>query len=84
MVQMRLSALLGERRWTQADVSRMTGIRAATINLYYHDMAEHLPIDHIDLLCEALHCQVSELIIYIPNETPRITKDRRGQPINHK
>lgn len=81
MVHIKLSTKLGELRWTQADISRMTGIRAATINTYYHDMAERIPMDHIDLLCDALHCDAGELIQYVPNEPSRITKDRRGKPV---
>ena len=32
MIRIQLSRLLGEKRLTQADISRMTGIRAGTIN----------------------------------------------------
>lgn len=32
MIKNHLSKLLGERRWTQADLARKTGIRRATIN----------------------------------------------------
>ena len=39
MIRILLSTRLGERRWTQADLSRKTGIRANTINDLYHDIA---------------------------------------------
>lgn len=81
MVHITLSRRLGELRLTQADVARMTGIRAATINLYYHDLAEKIPKEHLDLLCDALHCGVGDLIEYEPNEPSRITRDRSGRPI---
>lgn len=32
MIRIRLSTLLGEKKWTQADLARRTGIRANTIN----------------------------------------------------
>ena len=38
MIRILLSTRLGERRWTQADLSRKTGIRANTINDLYHDI----------------------------------------------
>ena len=38
MIRILLSARLGERRLTQADLARMTGIRAATINEYYNEL----------------------------------------------
>lgn len=32
MIRIRLSTLLGEKRWTQADIARRTSIRPNTIN----------------------------------------------------
>ena len=40
MIKILLSTRLGERRWTQADLARMTGIRPSTINDLYHGCAE--------------------------------------------
>ena len=37
MVRILLSTRLGERKWTQADLSRMTGIRPNTISELYHE-----------------------------------------------
>ena len=36
MIRILLSTRLGERRWTQADLARATGIRPSTINDYYN------------------------------------------------
>lgn len=77
MVRILLSRLLGERRWTQADLSRATGIRAATINDYYHELAERVNLEHLDLICEALDCDLSELLIRTENRDPCI-KTRTG------
>lgn len=78
MVRIFLSRLLGERRWTQADLSRATGIRAATINEYYHELAERVNLEHLDLICEALDCELSELIVRTENRDPRV-KTRSGK-----
>lgn len=78
MVRIFLSRLLGERRWTQADLSRATGIRAATINEYYHELAERVNLEHLDLICEALDCELSELIVRTENRDPRV-KTRSGR-----
>ena len=74
MIRILLSTRLGERRWTQADLARATGIRAATINDLYHEFAERINIDHIDLICEALNCDITDLIIRIPNAEIRVTQ----------
>nr|DAT00189.1 MAG TPA: Cro/C1-type HTH DNA-binding domain protein [Caudoviricetes sp.] len=78
MIRILLSTRLGERKWTQADLARMTGIRPSTINEYYHEIAERINLDHLDLMCEALDCKLSDLIVRVPNDAPRIMKTRAG------
>lgn len=82
MIRILLSRKLGELRWTQADLARATGIRPSTINDLYHEMAERINLEHLDLICEALDCDLDELLIRVPNPEPR-TKSRRGQPLLH-
>ena len=78
MVRILLSRKLGELRWTQAELSRVTGIRPTTINEYYHDMAERVNLEHLDLICEALNCDLSEIIIRVPNPVPKNEVTRAG------
>lgn len=63
MIKVLLSTRLGERRWTQADLARKTGIRPATINLLYHGLAERVKIEDLDKICSVLNCRLDELII---------------------
>ena len=60
--------MLGERRMTQADLARRTGIRPATINEMYHELVDRVNLEHLDKICEVLDCDLSELIIYEPNK----------------
>lgn len=78
MIRILLSVKLGELRWTQADLARKTGIRPSTINEMYHELSERVNLEHLDLICEALGCELNELIIRIPNKTPRIEHTRTG------
>lgn len=78
MIRILLSRKLGELRMTQADLSRATGIRPNTINEYYHELAERINLEHFDLICEALGCDLSEILVYTPNKERR-TKMRNGQ-----
>ena len=82
MIRILLSTRLGERRWTQADLSRSTGIRPSTINDYYHEISDRVNLEHLDLICEALDCDLSELIIREPNAEARV-KSRRGEDLVH-
>lgn len=67
MIRILLSKKLGEVRWTQADLARATGIRPNTINDLYHELAERVNLEHLDLICEALGCELGELIVRIPD-----------------
>lgn len=66
MIRIHLSRLLGERRMTQADLARKTGIRAATINEYYNEFAIRVNLEHLDKICEVLGCELEELIQRVP------------------
>ena len=72
MIRILLSRKLGELRWTQADLSRATGIRPGTNNEYYHEFAERVNLEHIDLICEALNCDLSDILERIPNAEPAV------------
>ena len=72
MIRILLSRKLGELRWTQADLARATGIRPSTICEYYHEIAERINLDHLDLICEALDCDLSEIIQRVPNDDIRV------------
>jgi len=77
MIRILLSRKLGELRWTQADLARATGIRPSTINDLYHEIAERVNLEHLDLICEALDCEPTELIVRVPNGDVQ-TKNRAG------
>ena len=71
MIKNHLSRILGERRWSQAKLSRLTGIRPTTINELYHEIAERTSFDQLDRICEVLNCSISDLLEYIPNKMRR-------------
>ena len=77
MIRILLSTRLGELRWTQADLARVTGIRPNTINELYHEIAERVSLEHLDLICEALECDLEDLIVREPNKKPKKRKQRR-------
>ena len=77
MIRIKLSAKLGELRWSQADLARATKIRPNTINEIYNCLCERINLDHLDLICEALDCDLSDILEYIPNKT-KMTGSRNG------
>ena len=78
MIKILLSKKLGELRLTQADLARATGIRPNTINELYHELVDRVNLEHLDLICEALDCELDELIVRIPGRESSITHTRRG------
>ncbi len=82
MIRFRLSILLGERRMTQADLARITKIRPSTINELYHELTDRVNLDHLDLICEALDCELQDLIVRVLNQIPRIDTNRSGHRKN--
>ena len=67
MIRILLSTKLGELRWTQADLARATGIRPSTINEYYHELTDRINLRHFELICQALKCEFSDIIVSVPN-----------------
>ena len=66
MIRILLSTRLGERRWTQAQLAHVTGIRPNTVNDLYNEMAERVNLEHLDLICDALGCDISDLLVWEP------------------
>ncbi len=81
MIRILLSTRLGERRWTQADLARATGIRPSTINELYHEIAERVNLEHLDLICEALDCELSDIIVRTGKRNTQINS-RVGIPLH--
>lgn len=63
-VKILLSRKLGEVRMTQAELSRRTGIRPNTISEMYHELCERINLEYLNLICNELNCDLSELLVY--------------------
>ncbi|HEX2986483.1 MAG TPA: helix-turn-helix transcriptional regulator [Caproiciproducens sp.] len=68
MIRVKLSQKLGEQRMSQATLARITGIRPSTISDLYNEMAARFGFEQLDKICEALNCQVSDILEYVPNK----------------
>lgn len=61
--------LLGEKKWTQADLARKTGIRPNTISELYHELVDRVNLEQLDKICEVLECELNDLIIRVDDAT---------------
>lgn len=62
MIRIHLSKLLGEKRITQAELAKRTRIRPSTINEIYWELIERINLEHIDLICKELDCDIQDFI----------------------
>lgn len=77
MIKIILSRTLGERRLKQADLQRATGIRPSTIGDWYNDLKDTISLEHLDAFCEALECDISDILVRVPNQKPKVKKAER-------
>lgn len=83
MVNLMLSRKLGELRVTQAELAKKTGIRPNTITDMYHNMAERVNLVYLDRICEALNCELDEILVRTPNEKITIEPCERRTVYKH-
>lgn len=83
MIKILLSRKLGELRWTQADLARKTGIRPSTISEMYHELIERVNLEHLDLICKALDCDLTDILVYEPDDYIGV-KSRIGAHLHSK
>lgn len=67
MIRIHLSRLLGEKRWSQAQLSRFTGIRPNTISELYNEFVDRVSLDQLNRICQILECDISDLLEYVPD-----------------
>lgn len=61
-IKIYLSELLGNKKMTQAELARKTGIRPNTINEIYWEMVDRISLEHIEKISSVLNCEVCDLI----------------------
>ena len=65
MVKLNLHRILQERGISQAELSRMTGIRPSTVCDLCNNNADFLKIENLDKICSVLKCDVSDIVKFV-------------------
>ena len=73
MIKSLLSRKLGELRITR------TGIRLNTISALYNDALDRVSLDQLDKICEALDCDLSEILVWEPNKIKMTKSVKKGK-----
>lgn len=77
MIRILLSQKLGEKRITQIELARMTHIRPNTIGELYHEITDRVSLEQLDAICDALDCDISDLLVRVPNVKTEKTRSPR-------
>ena len=79
MIKCNLAVIMAKRKITkQAALHRMTLIRKNTISDLYNDIAAGISFQDLDAICEALDCDITDLLERIPN-TPQDKSSKNEQ-----
>ncbi len=62
MIRIMLRQRLAEKNWTQSRLVLETHIRPATISHYCNEMADSISLEHLWSICQALDCDVCDLL----------------------
>ena len=68
MIRVHLSRLLGDRKLTQAELARRTGLSETNIRQIYHETRNGIQFATLEKICLALGCSVGELLEVVPDE----------------
>ena len=68
MIRIKLSDLLGKNKMTQKALAQMAGIRPATVSKMYYEEVKRIDVKHLNNICKAFNCEISELLEYIPDD----------------
>ncbi|MGE6370654.1 helix-turn-helix domain-containing protein [Planococcus kocurii] len=61
-VHVNLKEILNEKNMSQRELSKVTGIRAASIHDMYNNQVIRLPLKNLALICAVLNCSIADLL----------------------
>ena len=65
MIKSKLKVVLINRKMTQTELVKRTGIRQPTISAIANDSLKTLPLSVLDRMCKELNCNVGDLFEYV-------------------
>ena len=70
MIRLVLNQYLDKKGITRYEQSKRTGIRFQIVDNYYKNKVVRYDSDLLNRMCEALNCDIADLIEYQKDETP--------------
>lgn len=80
MITLLLHERIAERHMTQSELSRITGIRAATICEMCRNLTERINLHHLESICRALDCDICDIMTLQYDELKAAEAQTRRTP----
>jgi putative transcriptional regulator len=80
MIEVRLGAVMGQKKIRIAGLSRQTGLARTTLTNLWYGRAKGINFDTLEAICKELDCQPGYLLVYVPDDAQNSTKTGRKQP----
>ena len=84
MLRILLSIRLGEKKWKQADLARVTGIRPNTIHDLFNEFTDRVNLQQLEIICKALDCDLCDLIMEEEKIPPDVLKRMNKKPLKRE
>ena len=68
MIRIKLSDLLGKHKMSQKALADVAHIRPATVSKMYYEEVKRIDVRHLNNICKAFKCEISDLLEFIPDE----------------
>lgn len=70
MIVLNLDVMMARRKMSLGELSDRVGITLANLSILKNNHAKAIRFSTLDALCQALDCQPSDLLEYVPDDTP--------------
>lgn len=62
MIKIKLRQVLQAKNITQKELAKVTNIRPSTISDLCNNVAERVKFEHLEAICKALNCEISDIL----------------------
>lgn len=68
MILINLDVMMAKRKMSLGELSDRVGITLANLSILKNNRAKAIRFSTLDAICEALECQPSDILEFVPNE----------------
>lgn len=68
MILINLDVVMAKKKMSLAELSERVGITQANLSILKNNKAKAIRFSTLDAICQALDCQPSDILEYIPDE----------------